>query len=181
SRDWSSDVCSSDLRALDNGALADTAPEILHAAGALQSARDAAAAERSLSSLSGELHAADAVLALRATDDSRRELEARIDLPRTSSAWGADLDSRGSIGGSMDADMRGWMLRQEFDAGSATWGTAFSRSEGTMWNRQRRDRSQDVQVEAQVYGFRSNDAGGYLLGRAAFGRIQRDLQREVLL
>src|SRR5690606_37319617 len=33
----------------------------------------------------------------------------------------------------------------------------------------------------QAYGFRGNDAGSYWLGRAAFGRIQRDLQREVLL
>src|SRR5690606_155914 len=147
----------------------------------LQRTRGAGAAERSLSSLSGELHAADAALALLATDDSRHELEARIDMPRTSSTWSANLDSRGAIGGSMDADMRGWMLGQECDAGSATWGTAFSRSEGTMWNRQRQDRSRDVQVEGQVYGFRGSAASGYLLGRAAFGRIQRDLQREVLL
>jgi autotransporter-associated beta strand protein len=169
------------FRALDSGAQASAPAEFLQAAGALQRTRGAGAAERSLSSLSGELHAADAALALLATDDSRRELEARIDMPRTSSTWSANLDSRGAIGGSMDADMRGWMLGQEFDAGSATWGTAFSRSEGTMWNRQRQDRSQDVQVEGQVYGFRSSAAGSYLLGRAAFGRIQRDLQREVLL
>lgn len=169
------------FRALDSGAQASAPAEFLQAAGALQRTHGAGAAERSLSSLSGDLHAADAALALLATDDSRRELEARIDSPRTSSAWGANLDSRGSIGGGMDADMRGWMLGQEFDGGGATWGAAFSRSEGTLWNRQRQDRSQDVQVQGQVYGFSSNDAGAYLLGRAAFGRIQRDLQREVLL
>lgn len=169
------------FRSLDGGAQASAPAEFLQAAGALQRTQGAGAAERSLSSLSGELHAADAALALLATDDSRRELEARIDMLRASGAWGANLDSRGNIGGSMDADMRGWMLGQEFDAGGATWGTAFSRSEGTLWNRQRQDRSRDVQVEGQVYGFRSSDAGSYLLGRAAFGRIQRDLQRELLL
>ncbi|MDQ2702773.1 MAG: S8 family serine peptidase [Pseudomonadota bacterium] len=169
------------FRALDAGAQPGVAPAFVQAAGALQSTRNAAAAERSLASLSGELHGADAALALLAVDGSRRELEARVDAPLRTQVWGANLDDRRSIGGTIGADMRGWMLGQEFDAGGATWGTAFSRSQGTLWNRQRQDRSQDVQVEGQVYGFRNNDAGTYLLGRAAFGRIQRDLQREVLL
>ena len=174
------------FRALDSGVQPAAAASFLQAAGALQSTRSAAGAERSLASLSGELHGADAALALLAADDSRRELEARVDAPLRAQAgnvqaWSANLDGRRNIGGSIGADMRGWMLGQEFDAGGATWGAAFSRSQGTLWNRQRRDRSRDVQVEGQVYGFNQNDAGAYLLGRAAFGRIQRDLQRDVWL
>src|SRR5690606_13117264 len=78
------------FRALDGGAQASASAEFLQAAGALQRTQGTGAAERSLASLSGELHAADAALALLATDDSRRELEARIDMPRSSSAWGAN-------------------------------------------------------------------------------------------
>lgn len=168
--------------ALDAGAQATAAPAFLQAAGALQSTRSAASAERSLSSLSGEMHATDAALALLAADGSRRELESRLDAPRAVGAWASSmLDGSRSIGNALGADMRGWMLGQEFRDGGTTWGMAVSRSEGNLWNLGRRDRSHDVQTEGQLYAFREGDAGGYLLGRAAFGRIQRNLQREVLL
>ncbi len=65
--------------------------------------------------------------------------------------------------------------------GDTLWGMGFSRGEGTLWNSGRRDRSHDVQTEAQVYAARSGDGGAYVLGRAAFGRLQRDLQREIVL
>jgi autotransporter-associated beta strand protein len=169
------------FRVLDGGAQATAAPAFLQAAGALQRTQGAGAAERSLSSLSGEMHATDAALALLAADGSRRELESRLDVPRVAGAWASALDGRRSIGGAIGADMQGWMLGQEFNVGSTTWGLAMSRSDGTLWNLGRRDRSHDVQTEGQLYAFREGDAGGYLLGRAAFGRMQRDLQREVLL
>lgn len=167
--------------ALDAGAQATVAPTFLQGAGALQRTASAASAERSLSSLSGELHATDAALAMLAADGGRRELEARLDAPRAAGAWASSLDGSRSIGTAIGADMRGWMLGQEFRGGTTTWGMAFSRSEGSLWNLGRRDRSHDVQTEGQLYAFREAGDGDYLLGRAAFGRIQRDLQREVLL
>jgi autotransporter-associated beta strand protein len=167
--------------ALDAGAQATAAPAFLQAAGTLQHTANAAAAERSLSSLSGELHAADAALAMLAADGSRRELEARVDAPRAVGAWASTLDGSRSIGSAIGADMRGWMLGQELRDDTTTWGMAVSRSEGNLWNLGRRDRSHDVQTEGQLYAFREGGDGNYLLGRAAFGRIQRDLQREVLL
>jgi autotransporter-associated beta strand protein len=167
--------------ALDAGARATAAPAFLQGAGSLQHTANTALAERSLSSVSGELHAADAALAMLAVDGSRRQLEARLDAPRAAGAWAASLDGNRSIGNAVGADMRGWMLGQEFRDGPATWGMAVARSEGNLWNADRRDRGRDVQTEGLLYGFREGGDGTYLLGRAALGRIQRDLQREVLL
>jgi autotransporter-associated beta strand protein len=169
------------FRALDAGAQATAAPAFLQAAGALQRTEGAAAAERSLSSLSGELHATDAAIALLAADGGRRALEARFDASRPAGAWAASLDGRQGLGSAYGSDLRGWSMGQDFRSGDTTWGMGFSRSEGTLWNSGRRDRSHDVQAEGQLYAARTGDGGGYLLGRAAFGRMQRDLQREIVL
>ena len=169
------------FRALDAGAQATAAPAFLQAAGALQRTEGTGAAERSLSSLSGELHATDAALALLAADSGRRTLESRLDLARPAGAWAASLDGSRSLGGAFGSDLRGWTMGQEFRHGDTTWGTAFSRSEGTLWNSGRRDRGHDVQTEGELYAMRAGEGGGYLLGRTAFGRMQRDLQREIVL
>ena len=86
-----------------------------------------------------------------------------------------------SVGSAFGSDLRGWTMGQEFRAGDTTWGTAFSRSEGALWNGTRGDRGHDVQTEGQVYAARGGEQGAYLFGRAAFGRMQRDLQREIVL
>jgi autotransporter-associated beta strand protein len=169
------------FRALDAGAQATAAPSFLQAAGALQRTEGTAAAERSLSSLSGELHATDAALALLAADGGRRALESRLDAARPAGAWAASLDASRSVGSAFGSDLRGWTMGQEFRAGDTTWGTAFSRSEGALWNGTRGDRGHDVQTEGQVYAARGGEQGAYLFGRAAFGRMQRDLQREIVL
>lgn len=169
------------FRALDGGAQASATPAFLQAAGVLQRTEGSGAAERSLSSLSGELHATDAALALLAADGGRRTLESRLDAARPAGAWAASLDGSRSLGGAFGSDLRGWTIGQEFRDGGTTWGAAFSRSEGTLWNSGRRDRGRDVQTEGQLYATRMGAGGGYLLGRAAFGRMQRDLQREIVL
>ncbi|MEO5565627.1 MAG: S8 family serine peptidase [Luteimonas sp.] len=168
------------FRALDAGVQPIAAPSFMQAAGALQSTRSVAAAERSLASLSGDIHATDAALAMLAADGSRHQLEARLDSPRTAGAWASELDGSRSIGTALGADMRGYLLGQEFRNGGNTWGLSVSRSEGNLWNLGRRDRSHDVQTEGQLYGFGERN-GNYLMARAAFGQIQRDVQREVLL
>jgi autotransporter-associated beta strand protein len=167
--------------ALDGGAAAIVVPAFLQAAGTLQRTEGAASAERSLASLSGGLHAADAALALLAADGGRHALESRLDASRPAGSWAASLDGSRSLGSGFSGDLRGWTIGQEFRVGDTTWGTAFSRSEGNLWNSGRRDRSHDVQTEGQFYASRLGDDGGYLLGRAAFGRMQRDLQREIVL
>jgi autotransporter-associated beta strand protein len=174
------------FRALDAGAQVAVAPAFLQAAGALQRTESAGAAERSLSSLSGELHATDAALALLAADGGRHALESRFDAAyrdgsRPAGAWAALLDGSRSLGSGFGSDLRGWTMGQEFRAGDTTWGAAFSRGEGVLWNTARRDRSHDVQAEGELYAMRTGEGGGYLLGRAAFGRMQRDLEREVVL
>ena len=169
------------FRALDAGAQASAAPAFLQAAGALQRTEGTGAAERSLASLSGALHATDAALAQLAADGGRRTLESRLDRARPAGAWAATLEGSRSLGGAFGSDLRGWTMGQEFRDGATTWGSAFSRSEGTLWNSGRRDRGHDVQTEGELYAMRAGEGGGYLLGRTAFGRIQRDLQREIVL
>ena len=164
--------------ALDGGAIA--APAFMAAAGGLQHTQDAAAAERSLASLSGDLHATDGALALLAADGSRHELEARLDANAPAGAWAARLDGRRSLG-AIGANLQGWMLGQELRAGGSTWGASVSRSHGTLWHADRFDRGQDVQTEGQLYAFHDLGAGAYLMGRVAFGRSERDLQREVIV
>lgn len=168
------------FRAIDAGAGATAAPAFLQAAGALQRTEGTAAAERSLSSLSGELHDTDAALAMLAAEGGRRTLEARLDKAPAAGAWAAALDGSRSLG-AFGSDLRGWTMGQEFRDGDVTWGAAFSRAEGTLWNTGRRDRGRDVQTEGGVYASRMDDGGSYVFGRAAMGRMQRDLQREIVL
>src|SRR5690606_20259879 len=61
------------------GTGAGTADAFVRGAGALQGTPTAAAAERSLASLSGELHGADTAFAMMAIEGSRHALESRLD------------------------------------------------------------------------------------------------------
>ncbi|RPE81974.1 autotransporter serine protease [Vulcaniibacterium tengchongense] len=156
----------------------------LAAAGAIQRAPDAAAAERTLASLSGELHTADAAMAMMAIEGNRRALEARVDelqaAPRAGGAWADELRTqRASSGYDMDAD--GWMLGQDVRYGEhLTVGTALARTDAYAWHDLRGDRERNRQVEGQLYA--AWDLGrGYLLGNLAFGRMQRWTRRELLL
>ena len=169
------------FRALDAGAQVNTAPAFLHAAGALEHTANAADAERSLSSLSGELHASDAALVMMATDGGRQALEARLDEPRAGGAWASRFDAGRSLGDAARIDLQGWTLGQEFRTGSLTWGATFSHGRAEVLNAGRRDHGRDSQTGGQLYASSETASGAYLFGHAAFGRMQRDLQREIVL
>ncbi|MEI2454836.1 S8 family serine peptidase [Lysobacter firmicutimachus] len=151
--------------------------------GALQHSADTAQARRSLTSLSGELHTADAAFAQMAIEASRRALESRLDArvrQPQDGAWSERLDTQRVAAGRYDLDIDGWMLGQDRRLGAWTYGAALSRSEGRARHAELSDRERNRQTEAQLYAA-WNGERNYLFGRAAFGYLDRELQREIVL
>ena len=153
-------------------------------AGALQGTPTAAAAERSLASLSGELHGADTAFAMMAIEGSRHALESRLDDLGTGSlagAWADRLDGQRSMWSNTRLDANGWMLGQDYRFGpQLTVGAAFGQTDGIAAHDLRGDRERNRQLEAQGYAAWSN-GGNYLMGRVAMGRMDRWMQRDILL
>lgn len=155
----------------------------LSGAGAIQGSPTAAAAERTLSSLSGELHSADATFAMMAVEGNRRALESRIDdvLDAPSGgAWYDQLTAQRAIS-RFDLDASGWVVGQDRRHGERlTLGAALSQTDAYAHHDQRYDREFNRQLEAQFYA--AYDLGaGYLLGSLSMGNMQRWTQRDVLL
>lgn len=174
------------FRQIDDG-LAGTAPleadpGFVDAAGAFQRTPTVAAAERSLASLSGELHGIDTAFALMAIEGSRHALESRLDAAQGSAragAWASDLGGQRALAG-IDMDARGWLLGQDFRAGDWLYGAALAETDGYAWHSSRFDRERNRQVEGQLYAEWTGGLG-YFMGRLAFGQMDRSLQREVWL
>ncbi|HEY1139406.1 MAG TPA: S8 family serine peptidase, partial [Lysobacter sp.] len=156
----------------------------LRGAAALQNVADAENFDRSLSSLSGELHDMDAAFAMVAVDGNRRAVESRLDAGDTNAsrgAWSQRLDATRGWS-SFDVSSSGWLLGFDQSArGGTTLGASLSQTDGSAWHAQRYDRERNRQVDAQLYKSWRIGEDGYLLGTAGFGHMQRWLQREVLL
>ena len=158
--------------------------EFMGGAAAFQRTASVAAAERSLESLSGEQHAADRAFALMAIDGGRNALESRLDTLGQGAAAGAWADRVGGQRSTWSGtwlDSRGWVVGQDVRLSpQLTLGAAFGQSDGRAADTLGADRERNRQVEGQVYGtWKQGDS--YLLGRFAFGRLERQLQREILL
>lgn len=173
--------------ALDDLVRADPAgfvpTDFTSAAAQLQGAASAAAVERSLESLSGELHAGDGAFALKTLESNRHAIESRTDTVAGSGtgAWHESLDSLRAWS-SYDVSTHGWMLGFDQPGREGlTLGASLSQTDGNAWHAQRYDRERSRQVDAQLYASWTLGEGGYLLGTAGFGHMQRWLQREVLL
>jgi uncharacterized protein with beta-barrel porin domain len=158
--------------------------DVLAGAAAIQQVTSAQEYERTLSSLSGELHDADGAMAMMAIEGSRRALESRLDdLHGNQAPTGAWSQQTGGKRGwsSYDVDATGWMLGLDQRHGNGvTFGAALAETNGNAWHSQRYDRERNRQVEGQLYASWNVDEG-YLLGSAAFGHMQRWLQREIVL
>lgn len=170
---------------IDNGT--GTAPPVDEdfrtGAGAIQHAPTAAAAEKTLASLSGELHGTDSAFAMMTIEGNRRALEARVDTllaAPASGSWADGLKAQRAMA-HFDVDADGWMLGHDRRYNERlSFGAAVSETEGYAWHDERFDRERNRQVEGQLYA--AYDLGrGYLLGSLAMGRIQRWTQREILL
>ena len=157
--------------------------DFLAAAGELQRSPNASVAERSLSSLSGELHAADTAFARLAIDGNRHALQSHLD----------DLADR-PLGGAWSADLREERGLSHFDLRSNGWlighdvrvrdnlivGGALGETDSFVQSGLRNDRERNRQLEGQLYA-QWNAGDNYVSGRTAVGHMDRAMQREVFL
>lgn len=153
------------------------------AAGALQRSATPQIAQRSLASLSGELHGADAAFAMMAIEGNRHALESRLDAQSLRSgdgAWADRIDAQRAAAGRFDLDAKGWVVGHDRRLDALRYGAALSQTDGYAYTAQRGDRERNRLVEGQFHASWDR-AGSYLLGRAAFGRMQRDLRRDLVL
>jgi fibronectin-binding autotransporter adhesin len=171
------------------GHLTDVPGDFLHAAGQFQQSPTLEAAQASLQSLSGELHAASAAMTFRAIDASSRVLSDRFDNLLDKGAgfgmWmqnlnvGGDMARAGFDGIGFQLD--GWLVGNDRRIGhSGVAGYAFGQSRG----QQRLDRSFDHDnrrsTEGMMYAGWLN-GNWYTQGRVGFGRFDQDVSRQILL
>lgn len=159
------------------------------AAGDFQRAQTLQAAEASLGSLSGELHAAADAMTFESIDASRRALSARFDdlgeRGATAGLWQHDLAQSGGMARSgfsgFDYDLSGRMTGVDLRIGRrGVLGVAATHTMGAGWLDQRSDRSRSRQDEGQLYAGWIGESA-YLQGRLGFGRFERKVDRSILL
>lgn len=163
--------------------------DFLHAAGQFQQAPTLQAAQASLQSLSGELHAASAAMTFEAIDASNRALSDHLDSlldKRTSfGVWtrslnvGGDMARTGYDG--VGFQLNGWLVGSDRQIGrSGVAGFAFGQSQGLQQADQGFGRDNNRSTESMVYAGWLN-GNWYTQGRVGFGHFQQDVNRQILL
>ena len=157
----------------------------INGAAAIQQTPSAQAAERTLSSLSGQLQAASATMTLESLDAGRHALGQRFanlsDNALLKGAWSKDLQRNGtlaqsglnSLGVNVDGQMSGYDQRI---GSNAVIGMATSQTHLSGWMNGLGDRAQGHQTEAQLYGGMWN-GGWFAFGSAGAGRFDRRTDR----
>ncbi|MBS0198846.1 MAG: S8 family serine peptidase [Proteobacteria bacterium] len=158
-------------------------------AAAIQQTPNVAVAERTLSSLSGQLQAASATMTLESLDAGRHALDRRFanlsDNALLKGAWSQDLQRDGtlaqsgmnSLGMNVDGQMSGYDQRIGQDA---VVGLAMSQTRLNGWMSALGDRAQGRQSEAQMYAGLWR-GGWFALGSAGAGRFDRRTDRMLQL
>lgn len=172
-----------------NGPAGAISGDFIAAAGDFQRAPTLQAAEQSLKSLSGELHATADAMTYEGIDASRRALSSRFDelgeRPLLGGMWQSNLEQSGGMAragfSGFDYDLSGQMTGIDLRLGEhGVLGIASSRTQGSGWLDEGNDRSRSRQDEGQVYaGLVGENA--YLQGRIGFGRFDRKVDRRILL
>lgn len=176
-------------RRISTNALAGVPDEFLQAAGRFQRAPTIEAAQASLRSLSGELHAAGTTMTFRAIDAGNQALSDHLDHLREGRAgpgmWTQRLDGSGAIARSgfdgVGFLFDGWLVGNDFRIGqSGEAGFAFGsgvarqqQAEGTGSEASRRS-------EGMVYAGLAGERW-YAQGRVGFAHVQQDVDRLLLL
>ncbi|MFK2931121.1 autotransporter-associated beta strand repeat-containing protein [Dyella agri] len=163
--------------------------DFLHAAGQFQQAPTLQAAQASLQSLSGELHAASAAMTFEAIDASSCALSDRFDslLGKRSSfgVWTQSLDVGGDMARTgydgVGFQLNGWLVGSDREIGhSGVAGFAFGQSQGRQQADQGFGRDNNRSTESMVYAGWLN-GNWYTQGRVGFGHFQQDVNRQILL
>jgi fibronectin-binding autotransporter adhesin len=171
------------------GNLASVSGDFLRAAGQFQQSPTLLAAQASLQSLSGQLHAASAAMTFQAIDASSRALSDRFDSLLDKGAdfgmWAHDLN----VGGDMTRagfdnvgfQVNGWLVGSDRPIGHAgVAGYAFGQSRGQQRLNQGFDHDNSRSTEGMLYAGWLNGSW-YTQGRVGFGHFQQDVSRQVLL
>ncbi|WP_157599157.1 autotransporter domain-containing protein, partial [Rhodanobacter sp. Root179] len=171
------------------GKTASASSDFVHAAGQFQQAPTLQAAQASLQSLSGQLHAASAAMTFEAIDASSRALSDRFDnlLDKGTGfgMWMHNLNVGGDMArtgfDSVGFQLNGWLVGSDRPIGrSGVAGYAFGQSRG----QQRLDQSFDHDISRSTEGMMYAgwlNGNWYTQGRVGFGRFQQDVSRQVLL
>ncbi len=171
------------------GNLSGVSSDFVRAAGQFQQTSSLQAAQASLQSLSGQLHAASAAMTFEAIDASSRALSDRFDhLLDKGTGFGMWTHNL-SVGGDMARagfdgvgfQLNGWLVGSDRQVGhSGVAGFAFGQSQGQQRLNRSLDHDNSRNTEGMLY------AGGlnghwYTQGRVGFGRFQQDVSRQILL
>ena len=175
------------------GNLSGVSDGFLRSAGQFQLAPSLQAAQTSLQSLSGQLHAVSAAMTFTTIDASSRALSDRFDdLLGNGNArdtgfgtWMQNLNAGGNMARAgfdgVGYQLNGWMVGGDRQLGrSGVAGYAFSQSRGQQHLQRGFDYDNSRSTEGMLYaGWLHNN--WYTLGRVGFGRFQQDVSRRVLL
>lgn len=163
--------------------------EFLNSAGQFQRAPTLQAAQASLESLSGQLHAVSSAMTFEAIDASNRALSERFDKLLDKGADKGTWTQNLSLGGGMarpgfsdiNFQLNGWLIGSDRSIGeTGVSGFAFGQSRGQQRLNDGVDHDTSRNSEAMLYAGRINGSS-YLLGRVGIGHFQQDVTRQVLL
>jgi fibronectin-binding autotransporter adhesin len=176
-----------DRIATDN--LAGVSGDFLHAAGQFQRAPSIEAAQASLRSLSGQLHAASAAMTFRAIDAGNQALSDHLDGLRDGhngfGMWTQQLGSGGGMARSgfdgVGFQLNGWLVGNDYRIGqSGVAGFAFGQGMGRQQLQNGLDRDDSHRTEGMFYAGLAGDYW-YSQGRLGFGHVRQDVNRRLLL
>ena len=157
-------------------------------AASLQQTATLAAAQSSLSSLSGQLHAASAAMTFEAIDAGTQALSSRfdqlLDAPMPA-GWTQNLGSEGSMSRSgysnVGYDLSGIMVGADSRLGvNGVLGYAVSQSQGLGRLAETGDQGNSHALEGMLYGG-VVDGNWYTMGRFGIGSYRENMQRELEL
>lgn len=157
-------------------------------AGRLQQSSSTAVLQRSLQSLSGELHAASAAMTFEAIDAGTRVLSDRfenlLDAPQAGS-WVQGLGYHGGMSRSgysaVDYDLGGTLVGQDYRVGNGgVAGFALSQSQGLGRLAESADQGRSHALEGMVYGGVIHGSW-YTMGRFGVGSYRQSMRRQLAL
>jgi fibronectin-binding autotransporter adhesin len=171
------------------GSQAGVSAGFLHSAGEFQRAASIEAAQASLRSLSGQMHAASASMTFRAIDAGNRALSDHLDDLRDGSAGIGMWTKRvGSVGGMARSGFDGvgfqhdgWLVGSDYRIGlSGVAGFAFGQGVGRQQLEHALDRDDSRRSESMLYAGMTR-GNWYSQGRLGFGSYRRAVGRQLLL
>jgi autotransporter-associated beta strand protein len=157
-------------------------------AASLQQSATLTAAQNSLSTLSGQLHAASAAMTFEAIDAGTQALSNRfdqlLDAPKLGS-WTQSLGSQGSMSRSgysdVGFDLSGTMIGQDTRFGTnGVMGYAVSQTQGLGRLSESADQGYSHALEGMLYGG-VVEGSWYTMGRFGIGSYRENMQRELEL